>query len=1077
MVTETKAGITLGAGGTACERLHAAWVLAYLGFIVYGSLLPFEFRPTALSVAWERFQQTPMLALGIQSRADWIANGILYIPAGFLIAERYLGRLRGFALTAALAIGAILIVTLAFGVEFAQIFFPPRTVSQNDILAETIGALIGIVAALRYSVAIRRIVAYRPKDSGESTSLLLMAYMSAYIAYCLFPYDFLLSADEIANKVSSNSWGIFLADYSNGGILRVVAGLGFETIATLPFGVFLARQSASVTAARAVALGFIGAMLGGAIEIAQFFIYSGISQGASVFTRAIGVAVGAACLPYLRSDTLYRAIRMLRDNATAIALAYACLLIGTFALMNRPWGGINEALLALDKLRFLPFYYHYYTSEAIALRSLITVASMFIPFGILAWAAQSGIRRWLLIGGMTSFVVESTRLFSQETHADPTNVIIAIATIAAVPHIARRLLSADQPVRTSTITHPVSVRPLISLTVIALATTSWLVGFPIYAVQLGLFYLICAVVVWRKPVVAAFLIPAALPALDLAPWSGRFFLDEFDFLLATVLAVAYARTAPTRNLPGRAMAMATGLLFLSFIASTTLALLPWSAPDPTSFTTYLSPYNSLRIAKGFFMALLFVGLMRRLASSDTQATQSFTYGMVFGLAATVVVIVREKALFGGLLNFDTDYRAVGPFSAINTGGAYVECFIAVAVPFLIHALVKTKSWMLRLGYFAILLGSTYAVMATVSRNGYLAFAIACLLALLATLRERAGKLKHLAQIVILSAGALAVAVPLFQGKFVQQRFVSVQNDLQVRVTHWRDGLAMRDQDLLTELFGMGIGTYPSTHYWKSRENHHASAHGIGNDSGNSFLRIAPGNTLYVEQVVPLEPHHRYHLSLETRSQTPDTKIGIALCEKWLLASKRCALWQHSPKTTQAGQWQAFETWIDSKEVGSGTWPAQRAVKLSLYSTSPATIDIDNVRLLTPAGDNLVENGDFSKGIDHWFFATDEHLAWHIKGLPAAILFDQGWFGLLAFAMVLIASGITTAKAAWQGDTMSATFLAASTAFLVVGIFDTLIDTPRFLFLFIALQLIPVVLQPIGASRMHGKESTHNIIQY
>lgn len=1053
----------LGARGTAGERLHSAWLLAYLGFIIYGSLLPFEFHPIALSVAWERFQQAPMLVLGIQSRADWIANGILYIPAGFLFAERYVGRLRGFALTLALAVGAILIVALAFGVEFTQLFFPPRTVSQNDILAESIGALVGIVAAVRYAAAARHIVTYRPKDSSASASLLLMAYMAAYLAYSLFPYDFLLSADEIANKVSSNSWGIFLADYSNGGILRVAAGLGFETIATLPFGIFLARQSRPVTSAKVIASGIVGALLGCVIEITQFLIYSGISQGISVITRTIGVAAGAACLPYLRSGTLSKTIRLLRDHATAIALAYACLLIGTFTLMNRPWRGSNEVLLALDKLRFLPFYYHYYTTEANALRSLVTVAGMYVPFGIFAWAAQSGIRRWLLIGGMTSLIVEVTRLFSLQTHADPTNVLIALTTIAVVPHIARRLFFYnDQQVRRATNAHPVTVRTIIGLTGIALATTSWLVEFPVYTLQLGLFYLICAVVVWRKPVTAAFLIPASLPILDLAPWSGRLFLDEFDFLLATVLAIAYARTAPPRNPPRRAMTMATGLLALSFALSTLLALLPWSAPDPTSFTTYLSPYNSLRIAKGFLMAWLFVGLMCRLTSADIKATQSFAYGMVFGLVATVIIIAREKALFGGLLNFDADYRAVGPFSAINTGGAYVECFIAAAVPFLIHSLIKTRKWMLRLGGFAILLGSTYAIMATVSRNGYFAFAIACLLSLTAMLRERAGKLKRLAQIIILSSGALAIAVPLFQGKFVQERFTSVQHDIQVRIKHWQDGLSMRGSDLVTELFGMGVGTYPSTHYWKSRESHHASAHGISAENGNAFLRIAPGNTLYVEQVVPLLPHQRYRLSLEIRSQLPNTAVGIALCEKWLLTSTRCATWQHSPKTTQAGQWQTFETLIDSKDVGSGTWPAQRAVKLSLFSASPATIDIDNVRLLSPASDNLVDNGDFSSGIDRWFFATDEHLAWHIKSMPMAILFDQGWFGLLAFAILLIASASATAKAAWQGDTMSATFLAASIGFLVVGVFDTLIDAPRFLFLFMTLLLIPAYLQPNAA---------------
>ena len=32
------------------------------------------------------------------------------------------------------------------------------------------------------------------------------------------------------------------------------------------------------------------------------------------------------------------------------------------------------------------------------------------------------------------------------------------------------------------------------------------------------------------------IIPAALPVLDLAPWSGRFYLDEFDLLILVSLS-------------------------------------------------------------------------------------------------------------------------------------------------------------------------------------------------------------------------------------------------------------------------------------------------------------------------------------------------------------------------------------------------------------------------------------------------------------------------------------------------------------------------------------------------------------
>ena len=68
------------------KPLSFVWLLATLAFILYGSLVPLDFHPHSLAWAWEKFQQTPMLNLGIDSRADWIANGVLYLPAGFLLA-------------------------------------------------------------------------------------------------------------------------------------------------------------------------------------------------------------------------------------------------------------------------------------------------------------------------------------------------------------------------------------------------------------------------------------------------------------------------------------------------------------------------------------------------------------------------------------------------------------------------------------------------------------------------------------------------------------------------------------------------------------------------------------------------------------------------------------------------------------------------------------------------------------------------------------------------------------------------------------------------------------------------------
>ena len=65
--------------------------------------------------------------------------------------------------------------------------------------------------------------------------------------------------------------------------------------------------------------------------------------------------------------------------------------------------------------------------------------------------------------------------------------------------------------------------------------------------------------------------------------------------------------------------------------------------------------------------------------------------------------------------------------------------------------------------------------------------------------------------------AIAVALPIYRGSFAQDRIARIAPDLAMRQAHWADALAMRDSGLLTELFGMGIGRFPDTHYWRSNE--------------------------------------------------------------------------------------------------------------------------------------------------------------------------------------------------------------------------------------------------------------------
>ncbi|MFZ3287624.1 MAG: hypothetical protein WA191_12345, partial [Telluria sp.] len=82
-------------------------------------------------------------------------------------------------------------------------------------------------------------------------------------------------------------------------------------------------------------------------------------------------------------------------------------------------------------------------------------------------------------------------------------------------------------------------RPAAAVFAAALAGAAWLypfAGTPLAPLLLGYGALLC----WR-PTLWLALLPALLPVLDLAPWTGWFFLEEIDLFLLMSAAAGYWR--------------------------------------------------------------------------------------------------------------------------------------------------------------------------------------------------------------------------------------------------------------------------------------------------------------------------------------------------------------------------------------------------------------------------------------------------------------------------------------------------------------------------------------------------------
>jgi VanZ family protein len=414
--------------------------LAWAVFVVYGSLVPLDFHYRPLVAAWDAFLQTPYLRLGVGSRADWVANILLYIPLAFL-ATGWLAtasRSRGFVAGMAVFIFCVL---LAIAVEFTQLYFPPRTVSLNDIVAEIIGSALGLVLWLSAGERVIALWAEVQLGGPASGRALTVLYTSAYLAFALFPYDFLVSPGELAEKLADPSRFAILVTYSCGGSFRCSAKLLSEILTVAPLGIFLGMVTTRLGLGKAFCWGLL---LGAVIEALQAVLASGISQGASIFTRGMGVTLGLAAHRAFRREwlTQYRA-----PMRVAVLLALPLYLVFLMAISGFFSSGLESRWIALAKLRevrFLPFYYHYYTSETQAMYSLLLHVAAYAPIGVAVWIfdrAGGRIGAWIaaLAAAITAFAIEALKLFLNGRRPDPTDVLIAAAAAACAYLLASRL--------------------------------------------------------------------------------------------------------------------------------------------------------------------------------------------------------------------------------------------------------------------------------------------------------------------------------------------------------------------------------------------------------------------------------------------------------------------------------------------------------------------------------------------------------------------------------------------------------------------------------------------------------------
>ena len=442
----------------APRRIHYffAW-LSFAAFAVYGSWVPLNFRPLPWAEAVARFRAIPFLHLSIGSRADWVANILLFVPIGFCGLAACVCDRRSRLLKSAAALAVMgFCAALSVSVEFSQLWFPGRTVSQNDIVAETIGGAAGVALWLLLGERLTgwiRSFAVR-SASRRQFDWLLQAYLLGLVLYSLFPLDLTISPAELWHKYREGKFRLVpFAD-----VQFTVEGcfaLASNVLLFVPVGMLAATAFRGPGQRSRPLLGSLlaGLAVAGGIELAQTFVYSRYVDATELITAAVGIAAGAA----------WRRSQLARPNDASLCptrrrglaslhllafVAYAAFLAAFFLLPFDFMEDEGRIQRRWQNFFGVPLTSLYWSTEYNALTQVLRKGLLFAPLGYLGvrMTALAQLRGWSRLAGLAAslgaaFVlalgIEFAQIWRDDTTANFTDVVLC--TFGAVAALALTL--------------------------------------------------------------------------------------------------------------------------------------------------------------------------------------------------------------------------------------------------------------------------------------------------------------------------------------------------------------------------------------------------------------------------------------------------------------------------------------------------------------------------------------------------------------------------------------------------------------------------------------------------------------
>ncbi|MDR3533270.1 MAG: VanZ family protein [Rhodopila sp.] len=351
-----------------CLCLIYAALTLYSSTII-GPLGPhFVYRDPA--EVFRLFLATPYVAHGSDQRADWVANLLMLIPFGFLVAGTVWPSRPAFRLPA--AIGTVLIcVATILTIKYLQLFFPPRTVTLNYIVAQTLGSVIGCAC---FAASHRRFsLAGRRGDPVAALVLFLRLYLVALLIFLLMPLDFALSAADLQTQIERFPDTLLALPGGDRplamrAILIAAAGAAF-----IPVGMLLTFVKAGVYRVRRgiLSVACIGLAITTGVFAFSTLVISAAPMMVSIVYRSCGIVLGAVWIRWLsRQDPDALRGRLRRLVPWAI-VPYLVVLLLVNRLLSADWLSVQDAIAQANPLGLLPLFDYYIVTKAMAAKNIV----------------------------------------------------------------------------------------------------------------------------------------------------------------------------------------------------------------------------------------------------------------------------------------------------------------------------------------------------------------------------------------------------------------------------------------------------------------------------------------------------------------------------------------------------------------------------------------------------------------------------------------------------------------------------------------------------------------------------------